>query len=183
MWLMYIYHIGYMPSQHMGNSRRKREKMVLKKHLDGNRKLHLPNLTKLSENSKIPLKPRFCVLAARGSVQKVTSSRSSLEYSTRFRCWPQYVPITADVLSGPSYTRTQSNGQLSINVLTRQYTRCTRVIDLLLGTFLDIKASLCRCASRTHFFFHVSNDCIFVLALEPSHVQTVNRLLFKTTII
>lgn len=40
---------------------------------------NLPNFTNDSENSKIPLKPRFCVLAVRGMVVKVTNKEDSLE--------------------------------------------------------------------------------------------------------
>jgi hypothetical protein len=47
---------------------------------------NIPNLTKLSLNSNIPLKPRFCVLAVLWSVTKVTSSEDSDEYSTKLRC-------------------------------------------------------------------------------------------------
>lgn len=49
----------------------------------------LPNFVNEFENSKIPLKPLFCVLAVRGRVTKVTSRVDSDEYSTRLRCWPQ----------------------------------------------------------------------------------------------
>lgn len=66
----------------------------------------LPNFTKLSENSKIPLNPRFCVFAVRWIVTKETNKLDSDEYNTKFRCWPQYVPITADVVFIPSYTFT-----------------------------------------------------------------------------
>jgi hypothetical protein len=47
---------------------------------------NIPNLTKLSLNSNIPLKPRFCVLAVLCSVTKVTSSDDSDEYRTKLRC-------------------------------------------------------------------------------------------------
>ena len=60
------------------------------------------NFTKLSLNSKIPLKPLFCVLAVRCNVKNVTKRVASLEYRTRFRCCPQYVPMSAELLSGPS---------------------------------------------------------------------------------
>lgn len=68
--------------------------------------LVLPRLTKLSENSKMPLKPRFCVFAVRFNVKNNTNKLFSEEYNTKFRCWPQYVPITALELFRPSYTFT-----------------------------------------------------------------------------
>lgn len=75
----------------------------------------LPNFTKLSLNSKIPLNPRFWVLAVRWIVSKATNIVDSDEYKTRFLCCPQYVPMTADSLFLPSYTLTTSNGQLKID--------------------------------------------------------------------
>ncbi|KYQ47560.1 hypothetical protein ALC60_13315 [Trachymyrmex zeteki] len=48
-----------------------------------------PRLTKLSENSKMPLNPRFCVFAVRFSVENSTNKLFSEEYNTKFRCWPQ----------------------------------------------------------------------------------------------
>ena len=75
---------------------------------------NLPNFTKLSENSKIPLKPLFCVFAVLSSVENTTNKFDSEEYSTKFLCCPQYVPITADELSKPSYTFTKSKGQLKM---------------------------------------------------------------------
>ncbi|KYN43521.1 hypothetical protein ALC56_01782 [Trachymyrmex septentrionalis] len=48
-----------------------------------------PRLTKLSENSKMPLNPRFCVFAVRLNVENNTNKLFSEEYNTKFRCWPQ----------------------------------------------------------------------------------------------